>query len=132
MMCFGRAVKLQLRHQTLKRFERYYRLRESLYPKRENNLGAILFNLSHILTDVTEHETGDPEELARENQALDSNDQQPAALETSCYIGQSTAHEEHIPNDSPLWEICHLGEFGAPREGNGLSEHVNPMVPGKQ
>jgi hypothetical protein len=48
MMCFGRVVELQLRHQTIKRFDRYYRLRKSLYPKRENNLGGFLFNLSQL------------------------------------------------------------------------------------
>jgi len=48
MMCLGRAVELQLRHQTFKRFECYRSLRRSLYPKRENNLGGFLFNLSRL------------------------------------------------------------------------------------
>jgi hypothetical protein len=48
MMCFGRAVELQLRHQSVKRFEHYYNLRRGLYPKRENNLGGFLFNLSQL------------------------------------------------------------------------------------
>ena len=48
VMCFGRAVELQLRHQTVKRFERDHSLRRSLYPKRENNLGGFLFNLSQL------------------------------------------------------------------------------------
>lgn len=48
MMCLGRAVELQLRHQTEKRFDRDFNVRRKLYPKRENNLGGFLFNLSQL------------------------------------------------------------------------------------
>lgn len=49
MMCFGRAVELQLRYQTFMRFD--YSLRKNLYPKRENNLGGFLYNLSRLPED---------------------------------------------------------------------------------
>jgi hypothetical protein len=48
MMCLGRAVELQLRHQTGKRFARDFNMRKKLYPERENNLGGFLHNLRQL------------------------------------------------------------------------------------